>query len=181
MLRFSRVLDGEPSAAQRAAARVLRLTADERARSRLAAMFDDGTAAAIVLPRGTVLRDGAWLAAESGELARIEAAPQPLARVTAASSRHLLRAVYHLANRHVPAQITAEAVLIERDGVLERMLASLGATIEHVEAPFEPEAGAYDGGHHHAQASEIDEASRNLGEELSIAAHRARAAGGPSR
>ena len=175
MLRFTRVLDGEPSVKQRAAARVLRLTADERAKSRLAAMFDDGTAAAIVLPRGTMLRDGVWLEAESGEVARIEATRQPLARVTTASPLELLRAVYHLANRHVPTQIMAETVLIERDAVLERMLVSLGSKIEHVELPFEPEPGAYDGGHSHAHSAEIDEASRNLGEALSIDAHRASA------
>jgi urease accessory protein len=181
MLRFTRIFEAEPDESQRAAARVLRLTADERAKSRHAAMFDDGTVAAIILPRGTVLRDGAWLVAETGELARIEAALQPVARVTASSPLHLLRAVYHLANRHVPAQISADAVLIERDAVLERMLANLGASIEHVELRFEPEAGAYDGEHHHAHAVQIDEASRNLGEELSIAAHRARAGGEPPR
>ncbi len=185
MLRFTRVFEGEPTEAQRAAARVLRLAFDERAKSRLAAMFDDGTAAAIVLPRGTVLRDHTWLMAETGEFARIEAAPQPVARVTAGSPLQLLRAVYHLANRHVPAQISMDVLLIERDAVLERMLASLGASVEHAELPFEPEAGAYDGehrhAHSHAHAAAIDETSRSLGEELSIAAHRARAACGPSR
>lgn len=144
-------------------------------------MTADGTAVAIVLPRGTVLRGGSVLEGDGGALALIEAAPQPLARIAAGTPLQLLRIVYHLANRHVPAQITESAVLIERDTVLEKLAASLGATIEHVEAPFEPEAGAYDGGRHHAHSAEIDEASRNLGEELSIAAHRVRTAADSSR
>lgn len=180
MLRLTRVSESAADAAP-ADALHLRLTYDERSRSRLAAMADEGTAVAIVLPRGTVLRGGSVLEGDDGALALIEAAPQPLARITAATPLQLLRVVYHLANRHVPAQITESAVLIERDPVLEKLAASLGAAVERVEAPFEPEPGAYDGGHHHAPADGIDETSRSLGEELSIAAHRARTAPGPSK
>jgi urease accessory protein len=115
------------------------------------------------------------LEGEGGALVLIEAAPQPLARVCAETPLQLLRIVYHLANRHVPAQIEESAVLIERDPVLERMIASLGARIEHVEQPFEPEAGAYhEGGHAHSHGIEPDDPARTIGEELSIAAHRAR-------
>jgi urease accessory protein len=154
----------------------LKLTHDERARSRLAAMLPDGSAVALRLPHGTLLRDGAVLAAEDGALLVVAAAVQPLARISAESPLALLRAVYHLANRHVPAQLTADAVLIERDAVLERMLAALGARVEHIEAPFEPEAGAYHahGAHSHGIDAE-DAAAGSIGEALSIAAHRAEA------
>jgi urease accessory protein len=176
MLRLTRVV--EPALAQsRVGALRLRLTWDERVRSRLAAMSEDGTAVAIVLPRGTVLRDGTVLAGDEGAFAVVEAAPQPLARITADDSLLLLRAVYHLANRHVPAHIETGMILIESDPVLERMATNLGARVEHVVQPFEPEAGAYhEGGHAHGV--EHDDPSRTIGEELSIAAHRRRSKGG---
>jgi urease accessory protein len=158
----------------------LRLKYQERVRSRLAAVLPSGEAVAIMLPRGSVMRNGAVLAGDRGARLVIEALPEPLARVTAPSVLGLLRAVYHLANRHVPAQLGADHALIERDAVLERMLVGLGARVEHVDAPFEPEAGAYDGhGHAHGPAhrEDIDTVSATLGEQLSIAAHRARSGG----
>jgi len=160
----------------------LSLVHDERVKSRLASMLPGGTAVAILLPRGTVLRDGSVLTGDSGALAIIEAAPQPLARVTAGEPLELLRAVYHLANRHVSVQLGIDHVLIERDPVLERMLVALGATVEHVELPFEPETGAYaaDGhglGHGHgSHRDDVDPVSATVGEQLSIAAHQARGA-----
>jgi urease accessory protein len=158
-------------------ARTLALPWDDRVKSRHVVMPPDGPAITIALPRGTVLRDGTVLATENGELLRILAAAQPLARVTAGSPLALLRAAYHLANRHVPAQLAADSLLIERDPVLERMLVQLGAQVEHVVAPFEPEAGAY-GAHGHGDsqgrghhAGDFDEVSATVGEQLSIAAH----------
>lgn len=155
----------------------LRLTYQERVRSRLAAVLPSGEAVAIMLPRGSVLRDGAVLAGDAGERLIVEAVAEPLARITAESPQALLRAVYHLANRHVPAQIGPDHAVIERDPVLERMLAGLGAQVEHVEAPFDPEAGAYDDhGHSHggSHREALDEVSATIGEQLSIEAHRAR-------
>jgi urease accessory protein len=177
MLRLTRIHAATLDAAQARSAPRLRLTHDQRSRSRLATMLPDGTAVALLLPRGSVLRDGAVLAGDDGALAIVEAAPQPLARVTAPDALQMLRAVYHLANRHVPAQLADDHVLIERDAVLEQMLAALGAKVEPVEARFEPEAGAYEGHRHGASQQEIDEASATIGEQLSIAAHRARGRG----
>lgn len=176
MLRLTRVHDGPVDPGARL--HVLVLTHDERVKSRLAAMCEDGTAAAILLARGTVLRDGTVLAGDGGECAIVRAAPQPLARVTAATPLQLMRAVYHLANRHIPVQLGADCVLIERDAVLERMLVALGARVEHLEAAFDPEGGAH-GGHGHHHQDEPDEISATLGEQLSIEAHRARTAGKP--
>jgi urease accessory protein len=178
MLRLTRIHEGPVDPGART--HVLRLTHDERARTRLAAMCEDGTAAAILLARGTVLRDGTVLASDSGAYAIVRAAPQPLARVTAPTPLLLLRAVYHLANRHVPAQLAADHVLIERDAVLERMLTALGAQVDYIEAPFYPEAGAHEAhGHGHHPRDEVDAVSATIGEQLSIEAHRAREAGKP--
>lgn len=180
MLRLTAVRTEPLTASESASAVRLSLVHDERVKSRLASMLPNGTAVAIVLPRGTVLRGGSVLAGDDNALAIVEAAPQPLARVTAAEPLQLLRAVYHLANRHVPVQLGIDHVLIERDPVLERMLVSIGARVEHVELPFEPEAGAYaadEHGHGHSHGShrdEVDEISATLGEQLSIAAHQAR-------
>jgi urease accessory protein len=123
-----------------------------------------------------VLRDGALLAGDDGALARVEAAPEPVTRVTAGDPLALLRAVYHLANRHVPAQLAIDHALIERDPVLEAMLRGLGVHIEHIDAPFDPEGGAYHGEHHHGPShrDEVDTASATIGEQLSIAAHAGR-------
>jgi urease accessory protein len=181
MLRLDHIRTEPLTAAESAAALRLPLTYDERAKTRLVTMTRAGQAVAFVLAtvkRGTVLRHGTVLAGEQG-LAIVEAAPQPVACVSADSPLALLRAVYHLANRHVAAQLAPDHLLIERDPVLEAMLRGLGARVEHLEAPFDPEGGAYDGhahgrpGHHgrHGDAGEVDAAAATLGEQLSIAAH----------
>ncbi|HEX7156875.1 MAG TPA: urease accessory protein UreE [Burkholderiaceae bacterium] len=181
MLRFEHKYEGELDAGRRAALPRLRLTFDQRSRSRLAASFDDGTGAAILLPRGGALRDGDILCATTGDLARIESAPEALLKIRAASGAALLRALYHLANRHVPVQIAPEHLLIEPDPVLARLLQHLGAAVEEVEAPFDPEPGAYHG-HEHAHAGEDSHAapadsSAGVGERLSIEAHSRGSAG----
>lgn len=181
MLLLNRLLDRQLTPDEAASAVRLRLTYDERVKTRLATMTPDGQAVAIVLAevkRGTVLRHGTVLAGDKA-LAIIEAAPQPVTRVTADSPLALLRAVYHLANRHVSAQLALDHVLIECDPVLESMLHGLGAKVEHVQAPFDPEGGAYHehGAMHgvthgnHGHCDEIDAASATIGEQLSIAAH----------
>jgi urease accessory protein len=180
MLRLTAFATAPLTAEQAEAAPRLRLTYQERVRSRLAAVLPSGEAVAILLPRGSVLRDGVVLAGDGGERLIVEAVPEPLARVTASTPLALLRAVYHLANRHVPAQLGAGHAVIERDPVLEEMLAGLGARIEHIEAAFDPEAGAYDGrahAHGPSHREEIDEVSATVGEQLSVAAHRARSGG----
>lgn len=182
MVRLTGVRAEALSAEEAERAVRLRLTHEERARSRLATVVADGTAVAVLLPRGTVLCDGAVLEGEDGALAVVEAAPQPVLRVTAESPLALLRVVYHLANRHVAAQLAADAVLIEPDPVLERMLLALGARVERMEAPFEPEVGAYHahGAHAHGVDAE-DAAAGAVGEALSIAAHRRQPLGPSAR
>ncbi|MEQ5841449.1 urease accessory protein UreE [Paraburkholderia acidicola] len=127
----------------------LTLAYDERCKSRLAATLDNGDEAAVLLPRGTILCDGDVLVAQDGGLVRVIAAPQAVLRVTATDRITLTRAAYHLGNRHTPVEVAIDALTLEADPVLEDMLLRLGAQVEHATLPFQPEAGAYGGGHRH--------------------------------
>lgn len=171
MLRCTRFHDA-PATTE--ATHELHLGYDERVKSRLAAVCTDGTAVAILLARGTVMRDGSLLVADDGSVVRVVAAAQPVVRITATTPFTLMRAVYHLANRHVAAFLAADHVLIEPDPVLERLVESLGAQVERLLLPFDPEPGAY-GGHPHDAPMHAD-AAATLGEQLSIEAHRERLA-----
>ncbi|MGH8778877.1 urease accessory protein UreE [Paraburkholderia sp.] len=127
----------------------LTLAYGERCRSRLAATLDNGDEAALLLPRGTILHDGDVLVAQDGGLVRVIAAPEAVLFVTAPDRLTLTRAAYHLGNRHTPVEIDVDALKLEADPVLEDMLRRLGAHVEHATLPFQPESGAYGGGHKH--------------------------------
>ncbi len=122
---------------------------ESRARSRLRARLDDGREVGLVLPRGTVLRDGA-IVAGAALRARVVAADEDVVEVRAHDARQLARAAYHLGNRHVPVQVCDGSLRLAYDAVLVDMLVGLGATVQRMWAPFEPEHGAYGGGHAHA-------------------------------
>jgi len=121
----------------------------DRCKSRLATQLDSGEAVALLMPRGTVLADGDVLVADDGGLVCVIAASESVLRVTAASPMQLMRAAYHLGNRHTPVQIGPDYLQLEADPVLRQMLEGIGARVEACEAPFHPEAGAYGGGHRH--------------------------------
>ncbi|MFX1802782.1 urease accessory protein UreE [Paraburkholderia sp. A1RO-5] len=127
----------------------LTLAYDARCKSRFAATLDSGEEVGVVLPRGTVLRDGDMLVADDGGLVRVIAAPQSVLRVRATERLTLMRAAYHLGNRHTPVEVGIDELKLEADPVLEDMLKRLGAQVERAELPFQPEAGAYGGGHRH--------------------------------
>jgi urease accessory protein len=120
-----------------------------RRKSRLRARLESGGEAALLLERGTVLHDGDRLLAEDGTIIQVVAADEAIATVTASDPLQLLKAAYHLGNRHIPVQVGPGWLRLEQDHVLEHMLEHLGVTVRHDSAPFEPEAGAYGGGHHH--------------------------------
>ncbi len=163
------------AAASHPKAQAVRLSCNERQRNRLAIMLQDGQAAAIVLPRGQFMQPGDVLLAGDDKALRIEAAVEPLMKASSQTSLGLMRLIYHLANRHVRAMISIDAVFIEPDPVLAQMIQALGGQVEAVEAVFEPEAGAYAGGHHHhGEYDPADQAMGNVGEMLSIAAHQSR-------
>jgi urease accessory protein len=127
----------------------LTLAFDARCKSRLAATLDNGEEVALVLPRGTVLADGDMLVADDGGFVRIVAAAQDVLIVRAPSVRLLTRAAYHLGNRHTPVEVGGDYLKLEADPVLEDMLERLGVLVAHESQPFQPETGAYGGGHKH--------------------------------
>ena len=143
MLTFTEHKPPNPDAA---VTLTLALTAEERTRSRH--RFEiDGQTVFLRLPRGTVLHDGDILQDEiNSNLVRIAAKPEPVLTALAETPL-LLRAAYHLGNRHVPCEITASYLRLLPDSVLRSMLEQLGLKIKEEVLPFQPEMGAY--GHTH--------------------------------
>ncbi len=144
MLTITERVPGDGTADDR-----LILPFDQRQKSRLRVTLASGDEAALLLERGTTLRGGDRLRADDGRIVLVVAADEALARVTAADPAALARAAYHLGNRHVKLQVGPGWLRMEQDHVLEHMLEHLGATVAHELAPFEPESGAYGGGHAH--------------------------------
>lgn len=127
----------------------LELPFDLRQKSRLRVKLMSGQEAALFLSRGIILRGGDLLKSEEGQVVQVIAAQEPVYNVIAPSTRDLMCAAYHLGNRHVPLQIGDGWLRLEQDYVLKEMLLGLGMQIAETVAPFEPEAGAYGGGHRH--------------------------------
>lgn len=126
----------------------LTLTAEERTRSRHCFDTVEGQPVYLNLPRGTVLQDGDWLQTEAGDRTiRVVAKPEPVMTVIAPTPLALLRAAYHLGNRHVPLEVTPTYLRLSPDPVLKEMLQQMGLHITEEVAPFQPEGGAY-GSHH---------------------------------
>jgi len=124
------------------------LTYADRSRSRLRVTTDKGSAAGLFLPRGTILNHGDLLRGEDGLIVRVYAASETVSRASTSDPLRLSRACYHLGNRHVALQIGPDHVCYLHDHVLDDMVNSLGLTVEVIEAPFEPEPGAYQGSSH---------------------------------
>ena len=128
----------------------------DRHRRRVSLTGVRGLAFLLDLPETVMLRSGDALALEDGRLIEVVAAPEPLAEVKCASLPDLARAAWHLGNRHLPVQIIGPKLRIRRDHVIEDMLRGLGAQVTEIEAPFDPEGGAYAAsvqtqGHDHAR------------------------------
>lgn len=122
---------------------------DQRQKSRLRVRLESGIEAALLLERGTILRGGDRLQTGDGRIVLVVAADEPVLHVSASNAQQLMRAAYHLGNRHVPLEIGDGWLRLEQDHVLRDMLLGLDMTVHEQLAPFEPEAGAYGGGHHH--------------------------------
>jgi urease accessory protein len=116
------------------------LAFEYRQRSRQRAKLDSGEEIGMVLPRGEILRGGDRVLACDGRVFEVVSAPERLLHIEAPS---LARIAWHLGNRHVPVQVGEGFLRIAEDGVLEEMLRGLGARVTRVQAPFEPEGGAY--------------------------------------
>ena len=123
----------------------LKLPFDARQKSRLHTRLESGEEVALMLPRGEILRGGDLVTASDGRVIEVVSVPERLLHI---ECEDLARVAYHLGNRHVPVQIGLGFLRIAEDHVLEEMVRKLGARVSPVEAPFEPEAGAYGGGRH---------------------------------
>ncbi len=171
MIRATRVLPAGQWSREHLTTDTVALDFDQRHRRRIAMTGKRGLQFLLDLDHAVPLRDGDALELEDGRLVLVRAEREALAEITAATPAELLRVAWHLGNRHLPAQLTAESIRIRRDHVVEEMIAGLGATVTHVEAPFDPEAGAYARGHHrhHDHATALGHDDRL--EEADEAAH----------
>ena len=127
---------------------------DTRQKSRFEASDSAGRSIGVFLPRGTVVRGGDVLVADDGSLVRVIAAPQAVLKITHCTNHgtpyDLIRAAYHLGNRHVPIELKPDHLKIEPDHVLAEMLRAMHLIVHAVDEAFEPENGAYaSGGHAH--------------------------------
>jgi urease accessory protein len=125
-----------------------------REKSRLRAKLVSGEEVAVFTVRGTVLRNGDLLRGDDGRVVKITAARESTYRVDCPTARDLLRCAFHLGNRLTQAQVDGDGrgafLRIRKDTVLKDMLEGLGAVVTEELAAFEPESGAYGGGHQHA-------------------------------
>ncbi len=127
----------------------VRIDHDRRHRRRIMLRTEGGGEVLLDLPHAARLRHGDGLELDDGSVVRVEARPEPLVEIHAHDEGELVRIAWHLGNRHLPVQLLGDRIRIRADHVIEAMVEGLGGHLEHIEAPFDPEAGAYAGGHHH--------------------------------
>jgi urease accessory protein len=137
MLEVSEVVSVGPASVR------LELPYERRSHSRLRADLDDGRRIGIVLPHGTVLRDGALLRAADGTVIEVRAAPEEVSTIRAEPGL-LARLAYHLGNRHIALEVGSDYLRYLRDPVLDDLARRHGVEVSPELAPFEPEPGAYD-------------------------------------
>ena len=129
------------------------ITLDETARHRrrIALTSDGGIEFLLNLPKATLLRHRQGLVLSDGQVIEVQAAPEDLYEVSGRDGQHLLSLAWQIGNRHLAAQIEGERLLIRRDPVIREMLVGLGAQVQDISAPFDPEGGAYGDAHssHH--------------------------------
>ena len=123
---------------------------DRRHRRRIVLQTESGADVLIDLPHAVRLRDGDGLALEDGEIIRVVAKPEPLLEIHAHGPAELVRIAWHLGNRHLPVQLLGDRIRIRTDHVIADMVHQLGGHAHALEAPFDPEGGAYAGGHSHS-------------------------------
>lgn len=129
---------------------------DDRHRRRMAMTGTRGLEFLLDLENAVALRGGDALVLEDGRLIEVVAAPEPLVEIRGADPLHLVRIAWHLGNRHLPTQIVGKGLRIRRDHVIEEMVKGLGARVIEIEAPFDPEGGAYAAAHDHGHGHHHD-------------------------
>jgi urease accessory protein len=141
MIRASRVLGQHPW--KEPAADSVVLDFDDRHRRRMAMTGTRGLEFLLDLEQAVALRGGDALVLDDGRLVEVVAAAEPLIEIRGADPQHLVRIAWHLGNRHLPTQIVGKGLRIRRDHVIEAMVQGLGAKVVEIQAPFDPEGGAY--------------------------------------
>jgi urease accessory protein len=121
----------------------------DRHRRRIRLVSDSGAAFLLDLPRAQHFADGDGLELDTGGYLRVRAAAEPVLEIEAADGASLLRIAWHLGNRHLPLQVVGDRLRIREDHVIAEMVSGLGGRIIRLEAPFDPEFGAYAGVPHH--------------------------------
>ena len=129
----------------------LTLDFDARHRRRIRLTADQGEDILLDLPKAVAMADGDGLQLDDGRWLKVQAAAELIVEVRHKDPNQLMRLAWHLGNRHLPTEIRDQVLRIRPDHVIEDMLVGLGADLEEVKAPFQPEGGAYSGhtGHHH--------------------------------
>lgn len=123
---------------------------DRRHRRRIQLVTESGADLLLDLPQAVRLRDGDGLKLDDGRIVRVEARAEPLLDIHAHDAAGLVRIAWHLGNRHLPVQLLGDHIRIRADHVIADMVRGLGGHVQELDAPFDPEAGAYaPGGHHH--------------------------------
>jgi urease accessory protein len=123
---------------------------DDRHRRRMAMTGTRGLEFLLDLEIAVALRGGDALVLDDNRLIEVVAAPEPLIEIRGQDPSHLVRLAWHLGNRHLPTQVMAKGLRIRRDHVIEAMVKGLGARVIEIEAPFDPEGGAYASADAHA-------------------------------
>src|SRR5947207_9275253 len=148
MRRVCSVTGGQEIEGARVIDRVV-LDAIDRHRRRIVLTGEGGTKLLLDLPHATALRDGDGLVLEDGSIVRVTGKREALIEIAASNPQQLARFAWHIGNRHTELEVVGERLRIRRDSVLEDMLRGLGAQLSLIEAPFEPEPGAYAQAHRH--------------------------------
>jgi len=142
-----------PAGTWEAAAEVDRVLIDfdRRHRRRILLRTEQGREVLLDLPQAARLRDGDGLALATGGVVRVCAKAEPLLEIHAHDAGEMVRIAWHLGNRHLPVQLLGDRIRIRADHVIKEMVEGLGGHVDAIEAPFDPEAGAYAGGQPHHQ------------------------------
>jgi len=111
---------------------------------------DTGVEFLLDLKHARLLRQGEGLKLSNGKVIKVVSKNEPLFKITAQSTNHLTKLAWQLGNRHLAAQINEDSIIIRRDHVIKDMIQKLGGTVSEIQAPFEPEGGAYNHKHKHS-------------------------------
>jgi urease accessory protein len=154
-MRAESVLPAGSWDAERAVDRVL-IDFDRRHRRRILLATEGGSEVLLDLAQAVRLRHGDGLVLDDGVVVEVCAKPERLLEIHAHEEGELTRIAWHLGNRHLPVQLLGDRIRIRADHVIEEMVEGLGGHVDAIEAPFDPEAGAYAGGHQHHHHDDDD-------------------------